>query len=190
MDTSDLPPGTDEARSAGSPTVPDPASPLTASAFVAGLRPIPTELGPVADQPSAGEPASDIVGSSPTGDAVEVCIGDIGGVVLVAFMATRCDGCEAFWQGFGGAGQPLLPPSVTPVIVTRGADTVAPAEVRRLAASTGAVQVIMSDDAWSDYRVFGYPFFVLVDASTRTVLAETVGFGWSDLIGLVRSSVP
>ena len=47
----------------------------------------------------------------------------------------------------------------------------------------------MTDQAWTDYRVSGYPFFVLVDASTRTVIAETVGFGWSDLVRLVQRAV-
>jgi hypothetical protein len=77
---------------------------------------------------------------------------------------------------------------VTSVIVTRGPDTVAPREVSRLATNV-AVPVIMTDGAWSDYRVFGYPFFVLVDSATRTVVAETVGFGWSDLVRLAQRTV-
>jgi hypothetical protein len=124
---------------------------------------------------------------SPTGDRVEVRIGEMEGSVLLAFLATRCDGCDEFWHGFGG-DRPGLPPTVTSVIVTRGPGTAAPAEVEQLAAGTGAVPVVMSDDAWADYQVLGYPFLVLVDAASRTVVAETVGFGWSDLAQLVRAS--
>jgi hypothetical protein len=161
--------------------------PLSAPNFVAGLRPIPTEVGDPAAQP-AGWTTPDIVGSSPAGDAISLRIDEVGGVVLVAFLATKCDGCDAFWQGFGGDDHPGLPPGVTSVIVTRGPDTVAPVEVGRLAADVGS-PVIMTDEAWTDYRVFGYPFFVLVDSPTRTVIAETVGFGWSDLVRLVQRAV-
>jgi hypothetical protein len=179
-----------EAVSADTPAAKGADSPLPASAFVAGLRPIPPEVGTDTDQPSAGWPASDIVGLSPGGDSVEFHIGDMGGIVLVAFLATRCDGCDAFWQGFGGGVEPVLPPSVIPVIVTRGVNAVTPGEVSRLAAGTGSVPVVMSDDAWTDYRVLGYPFFVLVGTSTCTVIAETVGFGWSDLVQFVHGAVP
>ena len=48
--------------------------------------------------------------------------------------------------------------------------------------------VVMSDDAWSDYRVLGYPFFVLVEPATLTVVGETVGFGWSDVVSMIRSA--
>jgi len=48
--------------------------------------------------------------------------------------------------------------------------------------------VIMSEEAWTEYRVLGYPFFVLVDPSTRTVLGETVGFGWSDVVSMIRAA--
>jgi hypothetical protein len=37
--------------------------------------------------------------------------------------------------------------------------------------------------------VSGYPFFVVVEPSTRTIIAETVGFGWSDLVRVVQRSV-
>jgi hypothetical protein len=46
----------------------------------------------------------------------------------------------------------------------------------------------MSDAAWSDYRVTGYPFLVLVEPATRRILGESVGFGWPDVEGLMASS--
>ncbi len=161
--------------------------PLSDPTFVAGLRPIPADVGLGAGQPSAGLPAPDIVGVSPTGDGVEVRIGEVEGSVVVAFLATRCDGCGEFWQGFASEAGRQLPPSVTAVIVTRGPDSTAATDVGRLAAGTG-VPVIMSDGAWADYRVLSYPFLVLVDAATRTVVSETVGFGWSDLVRMVEGT--
>lgn len=150
--------------------------------------------GPDGVQPEAGRAAADIVGVTPTGERIEIHIDGVGGgrgSLLIAFLTARCDGCDIFWQGFGErrpSAQPPLPPDVTPVIVTKGPKAIDPAEVVRLGAATGDVAVVMSDAAWDEYRVFGYPFFVLVDVVTRTVVAETVGFGWDDLVEFVERS--
>jgi hypothetical protein len=162
------------------------SDPLLDPDFVKGLRPIPAGGGPDFAQPSAGLPASDVAGVNSVGEAVEIAIGSIEGRVLLAFLATKCDGCDAFWEGFSSTGQPArpkLPPDVSPVIVTKGPGTVSPEEVVGLA-TLGGTPVVMSDEAWDDYRVMGYPFLVLVDTSTRTVLAESVGFGWDDALEL------
>jgi hypothetical protein len=157
--------------------------PLSDPGFVAGLRPIPS--GAVG-APSAW-PATDIVGVSPAGNPVEARIGQFGGLVLLAFLTTRCDGCEEFWRGLADSDRTDLPGSVSTVVVTKGPATTAPAAVEQVAAGI-TVPVIMSDEAWTDYRVTGYPFFVLVDALARTVIGETVGFGWSDVISMIRTA--
>jgi hypothetical protein len=54
--------------------------------------------------------------------------------------------------------------------------------------SGAGVPLVMSDAAWADYRVTGYPFFVLVDAAHGTVVGETVGFGWSDVRSMIDAS--
>ena len=76
--------------------------------------------------------------------------------------------------------------------VTRGADTVDRSEVAALAAGprerAGSPVVVMSDRAWADYRVTGYPFFVLVDPAAGRVVGETVGFGWSDVRVMVQQA--
>ena len=69
--------------------------------------------------------------------------------------------------------------------MTKGPASVDPAEVRRLAASLGPVPVVMSDTAWVDYRVSGYPFLVLVDPAARRVVGETVAFGMDDVLALL-----
>lgn len=164
-------------------------NPLSDPHFAAGLRPIPSAIGPDANQASVGRTALDLVGVSPAGDPVEVVIGGHARVLL-AFLATQCDGCDAFWEGLQDTREPeepeepRLPLDVRRVIVTKGPATVAPEEVVGRTAP-GACPVVMSDQAWVDYRVSGYPFLVLVDGSTRTVVAETVGFGWDDLVELV-----
>ena len=46
----------------------------------------------------------------------------------------------------------------------------------------------MGDQPWIDYRVPTYPFFVAVDVPSRTIIGETVGLGWNDVISMVRSA--
>lgn len=161
-----------------------PGSPLSDPEFVAGLRPVPS------GGPGAGvvRPASDIVGTDPTGRPVGIRLDDLGQPILIAFLHLNCDGCGEFWRGFAEASPPELPPGTSAVIVTKGPGSVAPREVRRASTGIGQTPVVMSDEAWSDYRVLGYPFFVLVDPSTRTVVGETVGFGWSDVVSMIESA--
>ena len=124
--------------------------------------------------------------------------------ILVAFLATHCDGCGDYWRGLaddrlvGTADDSAVDANpatdvgaalaaVAPVIVTRGPRYQEPADV--VAAATGVIRtpVVMSDQAWRDYRITSYPFFVLVDPSTRRIIGETVGFGWSDVVGMIEA---
>lgn len=147
--------------------------PRTDPSFMAGLRPVPSALD---DGPPAW-PAVDLVGVGPDGSPVTVELASRERPVLLVFLTTDCDGCETFWRGLRAP-----PAGADPVIVTRGPDSV---DVAAVAARAGAVPVVMGDAAWTDYRVTGYPFLVLVDPLSRRVLAETVGFGWSDVEALL-----
>ncbi len=164
--------------------VPSPSGPLSDPAYLAGLRPIPS--GPPGGQSAWA--ASDIVGVGPTGARIEARLGEFEGLVLLAFLTARCDGCEEFWRGLRDAAVIDLPGSVSPVIVTKGPVNLAPAAVEDVAYGITRVPVIMSDEAWADYRVTGYPFFVLVDAPARRIAGETVGFGWSDVESMIRAA--
>jgi hypothetical protein len=159
-------------------------SPLSDPAFVAGLRPIPSQSPDV----TTGWPASDVVGKTPQGAPVEIVIGGLDGPLLLAFLHTECDGCEEFWRGLADGGGVELPGSVSVAIVTKGPGTIAPEDVQQAARGVNRVPVVMSDRAWTDYRVLGYPFFVLVDPVSDTVRGETVGFGWSDVISMIRAA--
>jgi len=153
-------------------------------AFVAGLRPIPS--GPL--EPGPPVPAGDISGVDPFGQPVDLRIADFTQPVLLAFLHIHCDGCQEFWRGFRDDSTSDLPPSVSAVVLTKGPESVPPDEVRQAADGVTRIPVIMGDQAWAEYRVTSYPFFVLVDPGTGTVVGETVGFGWSDVISMVRSS--
>ncbi len=175
---------------------PAPGSPMSDPSFVAGLRPIPATL-PAAREPSGqsvdvggtGErPASDVVGTTTRGEPVHRSLVGEGPGLLLAFLAVRCDGCSAFWSGLEEAARLLAARDVSVVVVTRGPGSVDVAAVDALAAGSGPA-VVMSDRAWSDYRVLGYPFFVLVDTERRIVIGESVGLGWSEVVSMVDDAL-
>jgi hypothetical protein len=161
-----------------------PPNPLDDPDFVAGLRPVLSG--------AAGElvtwPAVDLVGTRPDGTPVTVTLDAVDRPLLVVFLSTRCDGCETFWGGLAGDVDQSLA-RVVPVVVTKGPDAVDVDEVRDLAEGLGSVPVVMATQAWTDYRVTGYPFLVLVDPSSRRVLAESVGFGWADVAATIRAGL-
>ncbi len=156
-----------------------PQSPLSDPGFVAGLRPIPSHP----DGAPPDWPATDVVGVRPNGTPVAIDLAAASRPVLMVFLATGCDGCDQFWRGLSDP-----PPEVDAMVVTRGPGAVASSEVAALASDLDRVPVVMSDAAWSDYRVTGYPFLVLVEPATRRILGESVGFGWSDVDVLLGSS--
>ncbi len=167
-------------------------NPLTDPLFLGGLRPVPT--GGVGG--AIGWPAASIVGKDPTGNPLTIAVDETDHrPLLLAFLSVDCLGCHEFWVGFADRpdGSGLCEPglsSVRAVVVTKGPEHVAPGDVAAVSVEMGSVPVVMSEGAWSDYRVSGYPFFVVVDPTARTVLAETVGMGWSDVHAILPKATP
>lgn len=177
----------------GSP-VHEPAdpNPLTDPQFISGLRPVPT--GGVGG--AIGWPAAPIVGQDPNGNPLTIAVDETDDCpLLLAFLSVDCLGCQEFWSGLAdhpddsGLCEPGLS-SVRTVAVTKGPGHVAPGDVAAVSTEMNSVPVVMSDGAWSDYRVTGYPFFVVVDPTARTVLAETVGMSWSDVHAILPTATP
>jgi hypothetical protein len=125
-----------------------------------------------------------VSGVGPDGRPVGVELGSGVRSVLLVFLSTNCDGCDLFWDGL----RDTPPSGVDVVVVTRAPTSVSADEVAGLAAGVTA-PVIMTDAAWSDFRVTSYPFLVLVEPDTRRILGESVGFGWSDVSTLLESDV-
>ena len=142
-----------------------------------GLRPIPTS------QSFVERPAFDLVGVDPSGNRMEVSVIGHAGRTLLAFLAVDCFGCEEFWQGIGDAS--ILPGSsnMARVVVTKERERIPHAKSARLS----GVPLVMSNAAWTDYRVLGYPSFLVVDGSSGMVVGETTAFGWDDVQSMIRS---
>lgn len=159
-------------------------SPLSDHHYVAGLRPIPWGDG---SEPRPW-PADRIRGFSPRGEPLEIVFPDQCSTLL-CFLATRCDGCEEFWQRLRDDAQPILPVGVSYVIATRSGLSVDRAEVARFSEGFTRCPVVMSDEGWAAFEVFSYPFFVVLDGPSRALVAESVAFSWPDVQAMLASSI-
>lgn len=138
------------------------------------------------DAPARGADGSDraapLAGPTPAGDAIRLeFAAGAGEPTLLAFLTSGCGTCAGFWATLG---EPRLPPGVRTVVVTHGAERERPAALRALAPP--GIPVVMSSQAWEDYRVPGAPYFVLVDGAIRGEGAATT---WQALGSLVSDAI-
>ena len=155
----------------------DPASGPSDRSATAGL-PVPFSAAPPEGQ------VHDIIGIGLAGEAVGLAMTGRSGYTLLAFLSTGCASCIPFWHGLSDPGRGGLPPSVAPLVVTRGPDVESAAEAARLAPA--GTSVVMSGTAWSEYAVPGSPFFVLVDGLEGRRVGEGVARTFPQLADLVR----
>ena len=152
------------------------------------LRPIPTSEGPPRTRPC------DIVGVTPKGVPCRVEVVGAAAPVMVLFLSADCIGCQDLWEGLGQL-QAGLGDAAGLAVVTRSAeeeprdpprrgvqgrgarakaeDAVAVAALARHAPA--GVEVVMSSEAFEQYRVAGAPFLVVV--GPESVRTESVAWG-------------
>jgi hypothetical protein len=135
------------------------------------LKPIPT---------SAGRPATtphDVSGVSPDGTPCRVDVVEAAAPVLLLFLSADCLGCRDLWEGLsdlhaGLAGAARL------VVVTRSPGEERPEAIAALAGDAPAawgIDLVMSSEAFREYRVAGPPFLAV--AAADGVCTESVAWG-------------
>jgi hypothetical protein len=124
--------------------------------------------GPPAD---ADPVAHDVSGETPQGEVLTTRLVDVDHDTLLLFLSSGCERCQSFWDDL--AAPPPLPAKTRLLVVAQGPDAESPSELARLAAPD--VDVVLSADAWRDYRVPGSPHAVLVDGRTGRVRGEGTG---------------
>jgi len=127
--------------------------------------------------------ATDIVGVTPNDETVSISVGT-GVDTLLAFLSGGCSVCGELWAA-APAGESALPDRTRLVVVTVSPDRESPSRVRRLAAP--GVTVVMSTDAWEDYRVPAAPYFVLVDGDGR-IAGEGSARSWDQVASLMGTA--
>jgi hypothetical protein len=153
----------------------DPAASTQGVAEAVLLAPLPTS--------EESDSAPDIAGLTPSGDARAVSLTSSGRRTLLAFLSSGCETCAGFWHDLQASGGLDLG-DVRVVIVTKGPEMEIPVEVSAL--STGRVPVVMSTEAWTDYRVPASPFFVLVDGESGRRIGHGVAAHTAQLQDLVK----
>jgi hypothetical protein len=142
----------------------------------------PPRLAPVPPRPPGGV-VTDLAGVTPFDETVSVAVSATAVDTLLAFLSSGCSTCEALWRGLGDGEGPVLPDRSRVVVVTLGPGEESPSRLRRLA-PPGA-PVVMSSDAWQDYRVPGAPYFIWVQGSSGQVLGEGSARTWAEVTSLL-----
>lgn len=131
--------------------------------------------------------AADVVGVSPTLDAVSVAVRDVQHFTLLAFLSSGCGSCLGFWDTFRDHGPVEVPGDARLVCVTKDPAEESVAHIQRLAPRD--VPTVMSSDAWSVYDVPVAPFFVLVDGASGAVVGEGAANEWEHVEALLRNAL-
>ncbi|MHB8691291.1 MAG: hypothetical protein ACYDHH_08590 [Solirubrobacteraceae bacterium] len=131
-----------------------------------------------------GVVASDIRGAKLDGKPRVVPLGAGSEPTLLAFLTSGCGTCAQFW---GDLRDPELVRTLAArvVIVARDARRESPARLRELAPP--GVELIVADEAWSDYAVPSSPHFVLCDGDGGIAGRGSAG-SWAQLMTLVRDA--
>lgn len=127
----------------------------------------------------------DVAGATPTDEAVRIGVVGARQSTLLAFLSSGCLTCGGFWDTFAAAAAAdrlAVPGGARLVVVTKGPESESPSRIREL--SPSAFPVVMSTDAWLEYKVPHTPYFVYVDGPTGRILGEGSAATWSQVTSL------
>jgi hypothetical protein len=158
----------------------EPEATTTARSSGPAIRSVPVTGGPP-------KHARDIVGATPTGDAVSIAVTETRHLTLLAFLTSGCSTCLDFWSAFADRNAPEIPGDARLVIVTKGSEAESVSALQRLAPPT--IPVVMSTDAWTAYDVPVAPFFVLVDGASGALVGEGAASNWPQVTSLMAQAV-
>ena len=124
----------------------------------------------------------DVTGAT-AGDE-EVRIGVVGArqSTVLAFLSSGCATCGEFWTTFAGAGRLHVPGDARLVIVTKGPEIESVSRIGEL--SPRSLPVVMSTQAWLDYKVPATPYFVYVDGPSGHIVGEGSAGTWDQVVSL------
>ncbi len=131
-------------------------------------------------------PATDVAGSTLTGDAVKVSLTAGAPHTLLAFLSSGCLTCANFWDALRPEVREPLPGDARPVIVTKDSAYESPSKLKELAPAD--IPLVMSSTAWEDYSVPVAPYFVYVGEDGQ-VLGEGAAETWAQITSLFRDAL-
>ena len=159
------------------------AGPATPTGELAGTSPADLDL-PRPPAVAEGRPAADVVGTSPNGDAQAIRVAGSRNDTVLVFLSSGCTTCHVFWDELRSAA---LPAGTRLVIVTKGEDAESTVAIGELAPP--GVTVVMSSDAWVDYKVPGSPYVIDVDGPSGRVRGEGTGPSWQQVAKMLLQGI-
>jgi len=149
------------------------------------IRTFPGVPEPLGD-PVPGAPAHDLVGRGLAEEAMVVRTAGVGHNTVIAFLTSGCSTCQNFWREFADPVNIRLPRGTRLVIVTKGLEAESPSALVPLAPKWA--EVVMSTQAWTDFRVPGSPYVVAVDGPSGRVKGEGTGMTWDQVARLLAQA--
>lgn len=150
-----------------------------------GARPSPRSASLPAT--GSGRSPSDVVGTSPGGDAVSVGVVGARHSTLLAFLSSGCHTCADFWRSFAQPDGLHVPGDARLVVVTKDGGEESLSKIRKLAPAD--VPVVMSSEAWRAYDVPVVPYFVYVDGPSQQIIGEGAAGTWANVESLIGQSL-
>ena len=138
-----------------------------AAEVLAGVTPIPLHR----DQLNRVAPA--INGTNLRGGETHFPSGRATGQSLLLFLSLTCTGCLDLFAALECPEQ-FAGSETEVVVILRSLEV---DEKERIRAVLHGTQCLVSPSAWSDYRVSGPPFYVLVDHDQSKIITEGVAWG-------------
>ena len=124
----------------------------------------------------------DLAGTTPADEAVRIGVVGARQSTVLAFLSSGCLTCGGFWDTFAADDRLTVPGGARLVIVTKGPEAESESRIRELAPS--AFQVVMSTEAWLEYKVPHTPYFVYVDGPTGRIIGEGSAQTWQQVVSL------
>ena len=130
-------------------------------------------------------PAFDITGTKPDGATRHVGVLGTDHTTLLAFMTTGCSTCQAFWKEFALRPELDLPGVDTRLVIV--AKSLEHESESRLAKLTPRHHpVVMSSQAWDEYKIPVSPYFILVDSGK--IVGEGSAGSWKQVRSLLTQA--
>ena len=124
--------------------------------------------------------------SGSTLDDEAVALSLRGSDTLLAFLSSGCATCQAFWDAFAAGGVGDVPGGARLVVVAQDLAEESAGALRERAPAE--VPLVLSSEAWTQFRVPGSPYFVYVDGATGRVVGEGSAASWPQVADLLRSA--
>jgi hypothetical protein len=124
----------------------------------------------------------DVAGVTPDEEAVRIGVVGARQSTLLAFLYSGCLTCGGFWEAFATTDRLAVPGGARLVVVTKGPEAESESRIREL--SPTAFPVVMSTEAWLEYKVPHTPYFVYVDGPSGRIVGEGSAQTWEQVKSL------